>query len=124
MEGIRFIIKKNIEHSGGYYDIEFGNSDKALYDPSLLSVDVDVFVNCENEKQSFIETLSCKLSSLGEIETGTLDESRWLNLTINQHHLSFCFDKTGNIINSISLYKDVLQVIDQEQIWKVFGKIY
>ena len=57
--------------------------------------------------------------NIGDVEEGGLsdDSGRWVSLNIKDTELNFSFDIKGETIDGIGLYKDVIQVVDQDRIW-------
>jgi len=72
-------------------------------------------------RKDFAQRLADKLRStnLGVVDEGSLsdDSGRWVSLKIKDAELSFSFDMKGENIDSIGLFKDVIQVVDQQKIW-------
>ena len=69
---------------------------------------------------TFAERLAEKLKHLGEIEHSSFSDNSgaWVTLKVNDITLSFGFDIKGEKINGLGLYKDVVEVVDQKQIWR------
>jgi hypothetical protein len=72
-------------------------------------------------KKDFITIFAEKLkaSGLGEVDFGALsdDSCRWVNLKIKDKELCFSFDTTGEKIERVGLYQDVVEIVDQKQLW-------
>lgn len=77
-------------------------------------------------KLDFAERLAIKLreSRLGEVEEDSFSDNsaRWVQLKIGDKSLVFSFDMKGEKIDNIALYKDVVEVVDQEQLWSTDKK--
>lgn len=72
-------------------------------------------------KGNFASDLADKLRALGtgSVDAGVLSDKSgaWVNLRIGDTELCFSFDGQGNTIDGVGLYKDKVEVVDQEKIW-------
>ncbi len=72
-------------------------------------------------RKDFAERLADKLKGIGEIDEGCLsdDSGRWVSVQVGLMSLNFSFDMKGEKITDIGLYKDIVEVVDQKQLWTV-----
>ncbi len=73
-------------------------------------------------KRDFAEILAEKLGELGEVEAGKLGDGsgRWVTIRISKKkELNFSFNMKGNEITGIALYKDVIEVTEQKQLFSL-----
>ena len=69
-----------------------------------------------------IEELFLQIKALnkGKADLGSFNDSSdcsWIDLHIDDYHLAINFNKKGNKLTGIGLYKDVIQVVDQTKIF-------
>lgn len=69
-------------------------------------------------RKDFSQRLAKKLSSLGEVEEGNMGDNscRWVVVKVGKLSISFSFDMKGENIDSIGLYEDVWQKVDERKI--------
>ena len=77
------------------------------------------------KRLTFAQRLAAKFeeSGLGEVyseaeENDDTNESKSIEININGMSVCFILDFKGEKIESIGLYKDVVQVVNQKMIWK------
>ena len=80
----------------------------------------DYYDNTPRNKD-FAEKFADKLreTGLGEVSEGAFsdDSGRWVGIKIGGSDLSFSFDMTGEVIDRIGLYEDIIEVVDQKRVW-------
>jgi hypothetical protein len=72
-------------------------------------------------RMSFAEKLAEKLKHLGEVEHSHFydNSGAWVQLKVKDITLSIGFDMKGENIDGIGLFKDVVEVVDQKQLWRI-----
>jgi len=70
-------------------------------------------------RKDFAQRLAEKLRELGEVDEGALgdDSGRWVLLRQGDLSVNFSFDMKGEKIDRVGFYKQVWQVVDDQQIF-------
>ena len=75
----------------------------------------------KKNKISFLSQLANRLESaeIGEVDQDGFDDgsSTWVTVRIGGTKLSIEFDGTGEYIEGIGLYEDVVEVVGEKKIW-------
>jgi hypothetical protein len=70
-------------------------------------------------RKDFAEKLRDKLQPIGCVESGSMGDNsgRWIDLKVGDVSMCISFDMKGENITNIGLYKDVVQVVNQKQLF-------
>lgn len=70
-------------------------------------------------KLPFMDILAIKLNvaKVGEIRAERESDNKWIVVYKDGITISFVFDGSGNNIESLSVHKDIMEVVDQEKIF-------
>jgi len=76
-------------------------------------------------RKCFQERLAEKLQEIEGVELDISfddEEGGYIDMIVGLNHICFNFDKKGENFESIGVYKDILQVVDQKQIFSTNKK--
>lgn len=75
----------------------------------------------KKNKISFLSQLANRLESaeIGEVDQDGFDDgsSTWVTVRIGGTKLSIEFDGTGEYIEGIGLYEDIVEIVGEKKIW-------
>lgn len=69
------------------------------------------------ERKTLLDRIGLQLQPIGEVTYEYTKDGSWLNMELHGKHLNIVFDKSGQKIESVGVYQDILQVVDQKKIF-------